>query len=262
MTPCSECCDEGGDASKTVEVGFRPSRECLSDQGLAGVQPNLDAVVNVRSFSPDFAILHHAWNDASGAQPCGRGDQFDIYLPYAAPIARSSSINWTNKWWTWRVLRLRVWGARTPIVFPKIRQGSDPLHAEGDFGACPDQDPLAVYRRNIRSFVELATLDATRAVLTTQPFQRGLDRETGDHVTACNRAMAEIAGELGHSVLFVDLDAAVMEIPEEHAALFLDFGHMNERGRQFEGRILGQAILHDLGETEGGGDRDRAADYQ
>lgn len=198
-------------------------------------------VLNVVDFSPDYVIIHHAWNDRMARDA---GDDFRSDYSHALkafdppPIIDKYPIRFSV---LYRYVKSKFtdeppWAFLGPAV-----------QRERDFVSPPYQDlgELRMFERNIRTIIDLAKLNGIRAVLTTQPHSTDPDilyGQTAPHISQCNDVLREVATSYGDEILFVDLDRMMTGRMDE---LFRDVGHLHETGRRFKAEEIGKVILAD-----------------
>ena len=126
----------------------------------------MNFVTNVTDFSPDYVIIHHAWNDgiARNAGKHFRSDYshafqhfrerviLDRYLIRMSVIYRFAKNKITGEP-DWAFLENAL---EKPRVVTNERWRN--------------KDELNPYRRNITSILDLAKVRDTKMILTTQPF--------------------------------------------------------------------------------------------
>ncbi len=230
----------------------------LSERGAAGVDEfevmNLgigwyssahslvNFVMNVVDFTPDYAILHHAWNDhqARNATSGFRGDYAHALKHFHEPEIPDRYLIRASIWY--RFLKFRVfhepgWAFLDNATVRTERPRSQPLWA--------NLEELAPYRRNLTTIMDLAELRGIRAVLTTMPHSSDptiRNAVYSPHIAQCNTVVRQLAAEYGERILFVDLDAMMSQ---PMAEVFTDVGHVSDEGRAFKAEQIGLAILAD-----------------
>lgn len=197
-------------------------------------------VLNVVDFSPDYIVIHHAWNDrvARGVRGERRGDYSHVLKVFERPpivdrhAIRASvlyrymkdKIDPRPPW-----LALDAWTVR-----PRPAPSGDPL---------ADLSELQPFERNIRTIIDLARLRGTEVVLTTMPHStdpRALYAETVGQIVQANDVLRRIASGHGEEIIFVDLDEMMTGRMND---VFRDVGHVGPEGRRFKARRIGEAIL-------------------
>jgi hypothetical protein len=217
--------------------------------GLAGwtsTHSLLNLTLNVTDFDPAYVVIHHAWNDFNmRAEPCTRGDylhstevEIECYTGPGYVDGWALHLSILYRWARERSLpRVRKWfPTRQPFTTKLIEPA-----------LCPEQDPLWIYERNMRSMVAIALAHGAKPVLTTQPYNthaRAARADVGAHFKQCNQFVRELAEEYGDQVLLVDLDE---QMTGTHADHFIDLGHLDHEGRQIKAAKIGAVILRDLG---------------
>jgi len=196
-------------------------------------------VLNVVDYAPDYVVFHHAWNDARARNVDGpvRGDYGHAFRAFEAPSVPDALLIRGSVLYRWlkdRMFGEPNWAFLDRAVLRPRRQRSGP-----PFGDTTELEP---YVRNVRTIVEVARARGIVPVLTTQPHT--LDPDTPGfaaavHIRQCNQIVRALAREYGDRVLFVDLDAAFTGKNE----LFIDLGHMAERGMREKAAAIGDAIL-------------------
>ncbi len=192
--------------------------------------------LRVQDFEPDYAVIHHAWNDA-GAR--GAGAEFRADYSHEFGCYREPSET---------VQALRRRSALYRQLERTLRGQARPAHLAAErsirLGAAGDPSELMAFRRNIESILALATARGVVPVLTTQPHAVAPTIHEGDdlarHIDQCNALLREIAQAWGDRLVFVDLDAAMTGTMNE---VFTDLAHCDQRGQWAKARAIGDAIL-------------------
>ncbi len=213
-------------------------------EGWSSTHSLVNFVLNVREFDPDYVVVHHAWNDRPSCRECTRGDQADTFV-VAPGLDRTpgrfvrAALRHSEVARLIMVGSLRARAARVardgPIATVRVAEGEDSFAPPQ--GLCREDDPMWLYRRNLRTMVELALADDIRPVLTTFPCAPGVDDELAAHVARCDEVVRELAAQHAGDVLLVDLAA---DFPGGH---YLDFAHLDADGRRSKAERIGAAIL-------------------
>ncbi len=198
----------------------------------------VNLVLNGLWFSPDYVVFHHAWNDGRV-----RDVRAEARSDYSHVLRRFSMPPIPDRWLL-----------RASVIYRGLQDAWFETPAWGWIGAAAMRgdvryagakrermEDLRWYERNVRTFADLALARGVVPVLTTQPYNRA--PEIGEpqkaHVEQCNQRMREIAESYGDAVLFVDLDAAMLA---DYSDVFLDLGHMNDRGIHAKAALIADAI--------------------
>lgn len=195
-------------------------------------------VLNVVEFSPDYVVLHHAWNDKTVRDA---GDLFRADYSHALRSFREPDVpdRWLIRGSIWyRYLKHRLtpepeWAFLDHATVTELGRRADK--------SWDDLSELRIYRRNLATILDLAGVRGIQAVLTTQPYSQNpaaRDAHVAPHVRQCNTIVRELA-EVYPQVLFVDLDRMMTGTLEE---LFLDLGHVDRDGRIFKAEAIARAI--------------------
>ena len=196
-------------------------------------------VLNVADLAPDFVVIHHAWNDKSVRDA---GDHFRSDYSHALQHFREPDI--PDRF----LIRASIW-----YRFLKHRLTREPEwafldHATvTDLGRRPNKswdnlEELRFYRRNLATILDLAKIRGIQVILTTQPYSQNpdsRDAHVAPHIQQCNVIVKELASQYPAATL-VDLDRMMTGNMED---VFLDLGHVDERGRRFKAEEIGKAIL-------------------
>ncbi len=208
-------------------------------------------VLNVVDFQPDYAVIHHAWNDAKvrRATSLYRGDYAHALKVFEPPsslvdryLLRVSVI--------YRFIRFRVgrpaWTfiENSTLLFPT--ENTDLTNSDAPGAYRRTLEELKPYRRNLETIIDLATLRGIGIVLTTMPHSTDPQKKwfsATKHIDQCNEIIRDIARKYGEKILFVDLDQLMTGQMEE---VFRDVAHVTNTGRAFKAHQIGHAILKDF----------------
>lgn len=199
-------------------------------------------VTNVTDFSPDYVIIHHAWNDNIARNT---PDQFRTDYSHALQYFHEPEI--IDKYFIrlsvlYRYVKNKL--AQEPdwaFLENVLEKRGRPLTAEN----WRNMDELKPYERNITTILDLAQLRGIKVILTTQPFSTDSNKsyvEVAPHIEQCNTLMRRIHESYYREALFVDLDEMMTGKMEE---VFRDVAHIGYAGRQFKAEQIGLVILDD-----------------
>jgi hypothetical protein len=201
-------------------------------------------VLNVVDFQPDYAVIHHAWNDRKVRRPTSlyRGD-YAHALKVFEPS--SSLVDLVDRYLLrvsviYRYIRFRVGRPAWTFI------GHSTLSFPPERTDLTNPDELKPYRRNLETMIDLATLRGIEIVLTTMPHSIDPQKQWFSHtkhIDQCNEIIRDIARKYGEKILFVDLDQLMTGQMEE---VFRDVAHVTNTGRAFKAHQIGYAILKDL----------------
>lgn len=200
--------------------------------------------LNVVDFEPDYAIVHHAWNDSKYQDLVDgyRGDYSHMLRPFESSpfiidryLIRASAL--------YRYVKFRLappdWAYLDNAVSRDVAPGK----------ASNGTDEFRRYRRNIETIIEIAVARGIRPVLTTMPHTLDASKPAGqtlsraEQIDEANAIMRDIAAVNARRVIFVDLDKLMTGKMEE---VFVDLAHVTEAGRRAKAEAIGAAILADL----------------
>jgi hypothetical protein len=203
-------------------------------------------VLNVVDFAPDYIIVHQAANDEHARAPEAefRGD-YSHYLKVFQPPRIADRY----------ILRVSV-----PYRALKFYLNPNPewmfVEAASQIRRTEPQRALnarelGVFRRNIETIIDVASVRQIKVVLTTMPrstderyshlFASKVLSTAPNHIDQFNEVLRSIAAKHDR-LLFVDLDK-LMTGKDNH--LFLDLVHVNDTGRRMKAEYLGTRIIED-----------------
>ena len=205
----------------------------------ATIHSMFNFIFNVLEFSPDYVVIHHAWNEREyPTSECQRWDYLgnswsDTQIPadsFEGTVLRASvGYRWLKK--------IRMDRFTKPFV--ELGQAHDP-------GLCRDDGELWAYRRHIETIIAHAAASSVVPVLTTQPYNRDLvEPDLALHFDVHNAEMRDIVRAHADEVLFVDLAELMKDKSTE--AVFADRAHCHPLGLQFKAAKVGTAILEHRG---------------
>lgn len=204
-------------------------------------------VLNVVDFQPDYAVIHHAWNDRKVRGPTSlyRGDYAHALKVFEPPsshvdryLLRVSVI--------YRYIRFQVGAPAWSFL------GNSTLLLPPEPIDLINPDELKPYRRNMETMIDLGALQGITIVLTTMPHSIDPQKKwfsATKHIDQCNEILRDIAQKYGEKILFVDLDHLMTGRMEE---VFQDVAHVTSTGRAFKAHQIGNAILKNLAKSGSG----------
>ena len=199
-------------------------------------------VLNVVDFAPDYVVVHHAWNDEK-ARRAVSGFRTD----YSHALKSFDASGFALERYLMRVSVVYRLLRRVPPPWVFVENAAVVRRVKTASYDNPAE--LVPFRRNIETILDVAAARGMTVVLTTMP--RSTDpakrhSHGASHIDQCNDVLREIAKERrsrDDEVLFVDLDRSMTGQMEE---VFLDVGHVDERGRRYKAERIGEAILTDV----------------
>jgi len=230
--------------------GLRPTATFESlNFGIGGwttAHSTANFALNVIDFSPDYVVIHHAWNDLAFL-PHGcdlRGDYAHYRQSPVHPgqfgigerLAMRSLVVRLLKY-RWLLRRKELWWGRN------VSTEFIPLTSGSGEDECDDVDRLWPFRRNIETIADLADARGMQVVLTTQPHasaRPGLDDEVLSFIDQCNQIVRALHEERAGRTILVDLDRELSGA-EEHT--FVDEAHLDSDGILLKAQLIGDAIL-------------------
>ena len=214
--------------------------------GWSSAHTLVNYMLNVADFSPDYVVVHQAWNDYSPLQEerCRlRGDYAHLRRVIISPGLFSPAERALSDSALFRLLRYGQRDeAQRRLPLPIDNAGWD-LASGHRPSECGDVDPLWPYQRNIETLVQVAGIHGAQVVLTTQPRAPDhgeYDPEVLAFIDRCNEIVRQIQSAHSDDVILVDL-AQLMSGPG--ADYFEDEAHVSPRGRRIKAELVGQAIL-------------------
>jgi hypothetical protein len=201
-------------------------------------------VLNVVDFEPDYAVIHHAWNDSKyQAMVDGyRGDYSHRLRPFESSpfiidryLIRASAL--------YRYFKFKLAPPDWAYLDNAVSRDAEPGSAS------QTTDEFRRYRRNIETIIEVAAARGIRPILTTMPHTLDPRKPAGqtlgraqqiDQANAIMRSIAEVNSD---RIIFVDLDELMTGKMED---VFVDLAHVTEAGRRVKAEAIGAAILKDL----------------
>ncbi len=198
-------------------------------------------VLNVVEFSPDYVVIHHAWNDKSVRDAGGhfRSDYSHALRHFRDPVIPDRMLIRASIWYRFvkhRLTREPEWAFLDHATVTDLGRRKNKIW--------DDVSELRIYRRNLATILDLARIRGIEVVLTTQP--HSLNPEAGDahvapHIRQCNTIVRELAEAYPEAIL-VDLDRMMTGEMEE---VFLDLAHVDGDGRRFKAEAIARVILGD-----------------
>jgi hypothetical protein len=191
-------------------------------------------VLNVIDFAPDYVILHIANDEHARASEAEFRGDYSHYLKVFQPPRIVDRY----------ILRLSV-----PYRALKFYLNPNPewmfVEAASQIRRKEPQRALnarelGVFRRNIETIIDLASVRQIKVVLTTMPHSTD-ERYRLHYVDQFNEVVRSIAANHDR-LLFVDLDK-LMTGKDNH--VFLDPLHVNDTGKRMKAEYLGKCIIDD-----------------
>jgi len=193
-------------------------------------------VLNVIDFAPDYIVIHQAANDehARASEAEFRGDYshyLKVFQPPRIPdryILRVSVLYRALKFYRNPNPEWMFVEAASQI---RRKEPQRPLNAR----------ELGVFRRNIETIIDVASVRHIKVVLTTMP--HSTDERYGplNYMDQLNEVLRSIAAN-DDRLLFVDLDK---QMTGKVNHLFVDPVHVNDAGRRMKAEYLGNRIIED-----------------
>lgn len=201
-------------------------------------------MLNVVDFKPDYVIIHHGWNDAivRNTDPkFFRNDYSHILTTFKPPIAYDKYIVRVSalyRYLKWSLYGRPSWGALDLAMTSK----SDPNTVTANF---KNLEELKPFQRNIQHIINHAQLHNIKVILSTQPHTTNKETPlffSALHIDQTNEIIKKISKK-DSLLLFLDLDR---QMTGKMDSVFLDLGHMNNKGMSYKAAQFGQVILEDM----------------
>jgi len=199
----------------------------------------VNLALNVVHLSPDYVVIHHAWNDEIVRDVVGgmNSDYSHAFGSFSAPVVplrllvRGSVL-------VRYALHLTVgrpsWSSLENALVKEVPR-NEPRYR--------DLSELTYYRRNLESMVDLTLARGIVPVLTTQPYttdESKHETEIWKHIKQCNGVVRTLAKKYGDKVLLVDLDRKMTGAMNH---LFKDLGHLTDPGIAVKAHAIGKVIM-------------------
>ncbi|MCP4649228.1 MAG: SGNH/GDSL hydrolase family protein [PVC group bacterium] len=197
--------------------------------------------LNIIDFSPDYLVIHHAWNEALIRVETNkfRNDYSHALKPFSPPTVGDRDLIRISV--IYRYLRERIVGKKH-FLRNAIWKNADDNVEKDPAGNISELKP---YKRNIKTIIDLSILKGIKVVLTTQPHSTDpaiKHHLHSKHIDQCNDILREIHEEYTDKIIFVDLDKTMSSKMNN---VFEDVAHVNKAGKQFKAEQIGNAILKD-----------------
>ena len=196
-------------------------------------------VLNVVHLSPDYVVIHHAWNDeivrdVVGGMSSDYSHAFDPFSAPAVPLRTLVRASVMVRYALYLVVGRPRWASLENALVKEVSHDEPRYRKPAE---------LTYYRRNLQTMMDLAVARGVVPVLTTQPYttdESKHETEMWKHIKQCNTIVRTLAKEYGDRVLFVDLDRKMTGAMNH---LFKDLGHLTDPGIAVKARTIGKAIL-------------------
>lgn len=198
----------------------------------------VNLALNVAHLSPDYVVIHHAWNDEivrdiQGGMKSDYSHAFDAFSAPEIPL--------------WPMVRASVlvrYALFLAVGRPRWASLENALVKDVNHDEPRYRKPaeLKYYRRNLQTMVDLALVRGITPVLTTQPYTTDKSKhetEIWKHIKQCNVIARALAKKYGDKILFVDLDRKMTGTMNH---LFKDLGHLTDPGIAVKARAIGEVI--------------------
>ena len=199
----------------------------------------VNLVLNVVHLSPDYVVIHHAWNDeivrdVVGGMSSDYSHAFDPFSAPAVPLRTLVRASVMVRYALYLVVGRPRWASLENALVKEVSHDEPRYRKPAE---------LTYYRRNLQTMMDLAVARGVVPVLTTQPYttdESKHETEMWKHIKQCNTIVRTLAKEYGDRVLFVDLDRKMTGAMNH---LFKDLGHLTDPGIAVKARTIGKAIL-------------------
>ena len=195
-------------------------------------------MLNVVHLSPDYVVIHHAWNDEIVRDVAGgmKSDYSHAFTTFSAPqvpgrlLVRASVM---VRYALYLAVDRPRWASLENALVRQVERNEPRYRNPAE---------LVVYRRNLESMLDLALARSITPVLTTQPYTTDSSKhetEIWKHIRECNGIVRALAKKYGARILFVDLDRKMTGVMNH---LFKDLGHLTDPGVAVKARLIGEVI--------------------
>ena len=198
-------------------------------------------ILNVRSFNPDYVLIHHGWNeerirntprnlfqtDYSHALTYFHEPEIIDKIPIRISVLYRMLKNQFSYTSDWMFL-----GDATTI---KNRKKTAITY--------DDVDELNTFRRNIKTIIQSCLNDGSKVLLSTQPFSLSKEDETSKTIEQANNIIRSLHLAYNKKVLFLDLDSTTTGNLNE---VFIDLAHMNNMGNYYKGTEFARVIINEI----------------
>ena len=201
-------------------------------------------VLNVVTFSPDYVIIHHAWNDNDGRLRGAIPGEFRSDYTHGLKSFEQPYI-------------IDLIPIRTSIIYVLIKKY---FNNRPDFAYLEtynviydrkrthywysDTTELKYYRRNIETITDIALSKNMKVMLVTMPHTSNINISGFNACIGINQAnsvVRKIKRNYDRKMLFLDLDSIMTGKMD---TCFKDQAHMNENGIRFKAQTIGKVILN------------------
>jgi DNA-binding cell septation regulator SpoVG len=201
-------------------------------------------VLNVVNFSPDYVIIHHAWNDNDGRLRGALPGEFRSDYSHGLKSFESPFI-------------IDLIPIRASIIYDLIKMN---FNNKPDFAYLEeynviydrkrthywysDTTELKYYKSNIETITDIAMSKNMKVMLVTMPHtsnSRVRQFNTCIGINQANNVARKIKMKYGDKMLFVDMDSIMTGKMD---TCFTDIAHMTENGIRFKAQNIGKVILN------------------
>lgn len=201
-------------------------------------------VLNVVTFSPDYVIIHHAWNDNDGRLRGAIPGEFRSDYTHGLKSFEQPYI-------------IDLIPIRTSIIYVLIKKY---FNNRPDFAYLEtynviydrkrthywysDTTELKYYRRNIETITDIALSKNMKVMLVTMPHTSNINISGFNACIGINQAnsvVRKIKRNYIGKMLFLDLDSIMTDKMD---TCFKDIAHMTENGIRFKAQTIGKVILN------------------
>jgi hypothetical protein len=198
-------------------------------------------ILNVKSFNPDYVLIHHGWNESrvrNTPESLFRTDYSHALTYFHEPeIIDKLPIRLSV---LYRILKIKY--AYTPdwLYLGDATTDNNRQLTELTFNNGKELD---VFARNINTIVDLCLLNNTKVILSTQPFSLTKEDITSKAIEQANDVIRAIYSKNQPAVLLLDLDNAVTGNMNN---IFTDLAHMNHTGTFYKGSEFARMIINNI----------------
>jgi hypothetical protein len=198
-------------------------------------------ILNIRDFNPDYILIHHGWNEErirNTPKDLFRSDYTHALTYFHEPdIIDKIPIRISL---LYRVLKNKL--SHTPdwIYLGDATTRKERKKTKETYNNIKE---LNVFKRNIKTIIDLCLINKTKVILSTQPFSLTRVDKTSKTIEQTNQAIRDIYQSQKPNIMLLDLDNT---ITGNMNSLFVDLAHMNEIGVFFKGTEFANAIIKDI----------------
>ncbi len=198
-------------------------------------------ILNVRSYHPDYVLIHHGWNESrvrNTPDSLFRTDYTHALTPFQEPKIIDKLPLRTSV--LYRILKTKFSNTPDWMFLGEATVDKNRVQTEQNYNNIEELNP---FKRNIKTIVDLCLIDSCKVILSTQPYSLTKNDNTSKTIFQANEIMRTIASNYKDQLLFLDLDSTTTGSLN---SVFIDLGHMNELGKFYKGKEFARVIYNDI----------------